>query len=90
MEVDVIIFALGNLITMILIQLKQPPVKDKQSIFFNLLHLNFIQMAAVGLIIAILYKIIVEVVASLNSKYRQSKTKTYSQTHHLFRKHYWT
>ena len=62
MELDIIVFGLGNLITMILVQIKQPPVQQKHSIFYRWLHLSYIQMALVSLIIALLYKLIVELI----------------------------
>ena len=62
MELDIIIFGLGNLITMILVQIKQPPVQAKHSVFYRLLHLSYIEMSLVSLIIALLYKLIIELI----------------------------
>ena len=85
MEIDIIIFCLGNLITMVLIEKKQPPIKDSNSNF----PFSFIQLSYIALIIAIFYKIIVEIASRFTPSY-QNTAKAYGESRSLFRHRYWT
>ena len=46
-------------------------------------------MALVGLVIAVLYKIIVEILAKVVTPTIEIKSKTFSQTSNNFRHNYW-
>jgi hypothetical protein len=53
------------------------------------LHLDYIQMAMVGFLIAIVYKLLIEIISRLFKPYR-TKAKTFSQAVPHFRYKYWT
>ena len=77
MEFDVIIFAFGNLITTLVLRMKQPPAIDSHSIFYKVIPLSYIGLAITALIVAIVYKLIIELLGKFFKPY-YSNEKSYS------------
>ena len=90
MEIDMIIFTFGNLVTMILVNNRQPPILVHHSIFYKVLPLGFIDISIIALAIALIYKIVVEIVDHVGSRGYQSKEKSYSEVINSFRQYYWS
>lgn len=68
--------------------LKQPPLQDYHSYLSSWLRLTYIQMAFIGFLIAIVYKLIAEILGWLIPE-RHDTTKSYSETCNEFRYKYW-
>ena len=90
MEVDIVIFTLGNLVTMILVNAKQPPILVHHSGLYHILPLGFIKIALIAFLIAVIYKLTVELVEKMSNIGYRSKEKTYSDVMNSFRHYYWS
>lgn len=91
MQFEILVFALGNFLTMHLVDLPHLSSRNQESYLSRALHLHldYKQTATLGLIIGALFLLITHFMPSNFWRDYKSKRKTFSEAVHMFRNTYW-